>query len=264
MKVARFGFALAAFAVMLAPLPSPAQDSDQQDKKELKDSDAQKPKSRPFGPAPKTGEHPVSGRQFAPVMGVGGAAWLERGDREELEKPDVVIAAMELKEDDKVADLGCGTGFFTRRIAKKVPKGKVYANDIQQPMLELLGNYLKQDNLTNVVPVLGEVNDPKLPKGEMNWILLVDVYHEFSEPEVMLQKMLESLAPGGKIALVEYRLEGETAAHIKKEHRMSVKQVLAEWNPAGFELVDLNESLPSQRIFIFHKRPDYPKPAAAN
>src|SRR5689334_17070062 len=110
MRFPRFGIAaLAAFVATIAPLPSPAQEAGQ-DKKELKDSDEQKPKSRPFGPPPKTGEHPLSGRQFAPVMGVGGAAWLERGDREQLEKPDVVIGAMELKEDDKVADIGCGTG----------------------------------------------------------------------------------------------------------------------------------------------------------
>jgi len=196
-------------------------------------------------------------RKPAQVMGVGGAIWLEREGRETEERPDLVIEAMQLKETDVIADIGCGSGFFTRRLAPHVPKGKIYAIDIQPGMIELLKRNIEKEKMTNVIPAVNDEDDPKLPKAQVDWLLLVDVYHEFQNPKPMLQKMLDSLSPTGKVALVEYRLENDTAAHIKKEHRMTVKQVLSEWNPAGFELIDLIETLPSQHIFIFHKRPDY-------
>jgi SAM-dependent methyltransferase len=212
---------------------------------------------RPHDDHAHDGIHPVSGRELAPVMGVGGALWLERPGRVEEEKPEVVIAAMELKPDDIVADLGCGTGFFTRRIAPEIPQGRLYAVDIQPGMLELLKENVDKEGLDNVIPVLGKVDDPLLPRGGIDWMILVDVYHEFQDPEPMLAKMLEALAPDGKVALVEYRLLGDTAKHIKVEHRMSVRQVLAEWQAAGFELFDLITTLPSQDIFIFRKRPAF-------
>lgn len=212
-------------------------------------------------PAPKPAQEP---RKPAQVMGVGGAIWLERPDRILTEKPEVVIGAMELKETDVVADLGCGSGFFTKRIAPLVPKGKVLAVDIQPGMIDIVKKVIEEEKLTNVEPILSDETDPKLPKGGVDWILLVDVYHEFQDPAPMLAKMLESLSPTGKVMLVEYRLLGESAKHIKLEHRMSPKQVLSEWNPAGFELVDIIEDLPSQHMFIFQRRSELPTPAAAS
>ncbi|MCC6699368.1 MAG: class I SAM-dependent methyltransferase [Candidatus Hydrogenedentes bacterium] len=200
---------------------------------------------------------PAVAREPAPVMTYHGADWLERPGREQEERPDEVIAAMGLKEGDVAVDLGCGTGYFARRMAKVVgPTGKVYGVDIQPEFLDMMKDLCAKEGITNVVPVLGDEADPKLPKGGIDRILMVDVYHEFQQPEPMLARMRESLKPGGKIALVEYRLLGDTAKHIKVEHRMSVKQVLEEWNPAGFELVDLLEFLPSQHLFIFQKDPD--------
>lgn len=194
-------------------------------------------------------------RRPANVMGFEGAAWLEREGRDKLERPDLVLQAMELKEGMTVAEIGAGTGYFSRRIAKAVgPTGKVYAVDIQPEMLELLKKYAAQEGIANIVPVLGGEADPKLPKGGVDRILLVDVYHEFQKPEPMLARIRESLAPGGTVTLIEYRLEGDTASHILQEHRMSVEQVLSEWNPAGFELANQIETLPSQHLFIFSTR----------
>lgn len=196
-------------------------------------------------------------REPAQVMSHEGAPWLERPEREAEERPDLVLEAMELRDGDVVADIGCGSGFFTRRLAKAVaPSGKVYGVDIQPEMLALLEASCVAESIENVVPVLGDPDNPKLPKGGIDWILLVDTYHEFQDPETMLRHMRESLAPGGKVALVEYRLLGETAQHIKLDHRMSPKQVLAEWNPAGFQLVDIIETLPSQHLFIFENDED--------
>ena len=197
---------------------------------------------------------PVPPRQPANVMSFEGADWLERPGRAELEKPDVVLAAMRLKPGDTVAEVGAGTGFFTRRIAPLVAPGKVYAVDIQPEMLDLLRRYAERDGVAgNVVPVLGTETDPRLPRGALDWVLLVDVYHELQQPRPMLSRIRDSLAPGGRVALVEYRLEGECASHINVRHRMSVEQVLAEWLPAGFALVERRETLPSQHLFIFRR-----------
>lgn len=189
------------------------------------------------------------------VMSYLGADWLERDDRELVEQPDRVIAAMALKPGDVVADIGSGTGYFTRRLARVVlPGGKVYGVDIQPEMNAILEEKCRAEGITNVEVVLGEEADPKLPPASVDWMLLVDVYHEFQQPVPMLAKMREALKPEGRIALVEYRLLGDTAAHIKQDHRMSVEQVLNEWEPAGFELVTRHEFLPTQHLFIFKKK----------
>jgi predicted methyltransferase len=196
-------------------------------------------------------------RRPAPVMGFGGAAWLERQDRDEEQRPAEVIRTMGLRDGDVVADLGAGTGYFTRPMAEAVaPRGKVYAVDIQPEMIALLKRSVEKVGLTNVVPLLGATDDPRLPRGALDWILLVDVYHELQQPEAMLARMREALKPDGKVALVEYRLEGPSAVHIRREHRMSPKQVLAEWEPAGFRLVKRHEFLPTQHFFVFEKAPD--------
>jgi len=194
----------------------------------------------------------------APVMTFHGADWLERPSRVEEERPQDVIAYMDLKPGMTVVDLGCGTGYYARKIAPKVlPGGTVYGEDIQPEMLEIMKQLCAKEKIENVVPILGDETDPKLPKGKVDWIIMADVYHEFQQPEPMLARMLESLSPTGKVCLLEYRAEQfRQASHIKPEHRMSVKQVLAEWNEAGFELVDLQEFLPYQHMFIFQRRPE--------
>ena len=187
-------------------------------------------------------------------MGFAGAGWLEREGRESEQRPDEVIRAMGLKDGAVVADLGCGTGYFARRMARAIaPRGRVYGVDIQPEMLDRMKELLDREGITNVVPVLGQGDDPNLPPASLDWILLVDVYHEFQQPKPMLSKMREALKTEGRIALVEYRLEGDSAAHIRTEHRMSVEQVLREWLPAGFRLVKRHEFLPTQHLFVFAK-----------
>ena len=200
--------------------------------------------------------HPDDERRPAEVMSFRGADWLEREGREQEQRPDEVIKTMGLRDGDVVADLGCGTGFFARRMARAVaPRGRVYGVDIQPEMLEIMKGLLEKEGTTNVIPVLGAADNPRLPKGGLDWILLVDVYHEFQEPKAMLARMRESLKPKtGRIALLEYRLEGDSAKHIRAEHRMSAAQVLAEWQPAGFRLVARHESLPTQHFFVFAAR----------
>ncbi len=201
--------------------------------------------------------HAQDERRPAPVMGAQGAEWLERPGRDQEQRPDQIIATMGLKNGDVVADLGAGTGYFTRRLAKAVaPSGRVYAVDIQPEMIDLLKQNMQKAGVSNVVAVLGTADDPKLPRESCDWILLVDVYHEFQQPKAMLARMREALKPTGRMALVEYRLEGLSALHVSEEHRMSRKQVLAEWEPAGFRLKKFYEFLPTQHFFVFDKTPD--------
>ena len=176
---------------------------------------------------------------------------LERPQREEQEHPDDLLRAMGLKPGDVVADVGCGTGFLARRIAKIVgPTGRVYCEDIQEEMLDLMKQRADREGVTGIVPILGTVDDPKLPAGTADWLLLADVYHEMDDWQGMLMRLRPALSPRGKIALVEARAEDNTASYINPAHRMSVRQVLAEWRPAGYRLVDLLEGLPSHHLFI--------------
>ena len=206
-------------------------------------------------PPPSQSPPPQTERTPANVFGHEHWEWLERPGREETEKPEVVIRAMSLKDGDVIAEIGAGTGFYSRRLARAVgPSGKVYANDIQPEMLEKLKELAAPEKITNIVPVLGTETDPNLPAGQMDWILLVDVYHEFQKPEEMLAKIRRALKPDGRVALVEYRREGDSASHISLAHRMTVEQVLAEWQPAGFTLIETLETLPSQHLFLFSIR----------
>ena len=187
----------------------------------------------------------------ADFMSFRGAEWLERGERVQEEQPEAVLDAMALEPGDVVADVGCGSGYYARRMAGRVaPEGRVYCVDIQQEMLDIMQELADGDGVTGIVPVLGDVDDPRLPDGAVDWIILADVYHEMSEYEAMLARMRASLAPGGRVALLEYRVEDGTGDNVKSDHAMSVRQVLAEWLPAGFELVDLHEFLPGQHLFV--------------
>lgn len=194
------------------------------------------------------------GREIAHVMGHQAADWLERPEREEEEKPDAMVDALKLKPNDAVADIGAGTGYVSWRMAKKVgEKGVVYAVEIQQEMLDLLGQKMAERKITNVKPVLGTISDPKLPEGGVDLVIMVDVYHEFSHPFEMLQAITKALKPGGRVAFVEYRGEDPTVP-IKLVHKMTVAQVRKEAEAQGLQWVETNESLPRQHIIIMKKK----------
>src|SRR5262252_8549091 len=129
----------------------------------------------------QTGTHPHTGRRIAPVMGVQGAEWLDRAEREMEEDPDRAIDVLKLPKGATVADIGAGSGYMTIKLAKKVgPQGRVFATDIQAGMLDLLNKRIAKAKLANVTPVLGAVDDPKLPADTIDLALMVDVYHELS------------------------------------------------------------------------------------
>ena len=203
--------------------------------------------------AQQAGVHPLSGRRFAQTMSVEGADWLDRSERDLEENPDRAIDVLKLEKGSTVADVGAGSGYMTVKLAKKVgPQGKVYANDIQQGMLDLLSKRVTKSKLTNVSTVLGTQDDPKLPADTLDLVIMVDVYHELSQPQVMLRHIRDSLKPGGRLVLLEYRKE-DPDIPIRPEHKMSVADAKLEVEAEGFKLTKTNEDLPRQHILIFTK-----------
>ena len=203
--------------------------------------------------AQSPGVHPISGRRYAGVMGYQGADWLDREERDIEEAPDQALSALGLQPGMTVADIGAGSGYMTVRMARLVgPTGKVYAEDIQPQMIELLTRRLEREKVTNVVPVLGTIDDPRLPPDSLDLMLLVDVYHEFSEPVRMLAGMRAALKPGGRLVLLEYRKEDPNIP-IRLEHKMSVAEAKMEVEASGFTLRTVDSRLPRQHILIFTK-----------
>ncbi|MDE3196548.1 MAG: class I SAM-dependent methyltransferase [Acidobacteriota bacterium] len=197
--------------------------------------------------------HPVTHRKIAHVMSVDGADWLVRPEREAEEHPDQALDALKIPKGAAVADVGAGVGYFTWRLAERVgPSGVVYGVDIQQAMLDLLQKNMAARHFTNVRPVLGAIDDPKLPRDSLDLIVLVDVYHEFSEPEKMLDRMRDSLKPGGRLVLLEYRGE-DPKVPIRPEHKMTLKQVQREVEPEGLKFEQSIEVLPEQHIIVFRR-----------
>lgn len=194
------------------------------------------------------------GREIAHVMGHEAADWLERPEREREERSDLLLPALKVKPGDAVADIGCGSGYYTRRLVKAVgTNGVVFAVDIQQEMLDLLTNKLAAEKIFNVKPVLGTITDPKLPRASVDLILMVDVYHEFDHPFEMVEAMCQSLKPGGSIVFVEYRGEDPNVP-IKRVHKMTEAQVRKEMSVHPLNWVETISTLPQQHIIVFRKR----------
>jgi SAM-dependent methyltransferase len=203
--------------------------------------------------AQQPGVHPVSGRVFALPMSVQGAPWLERSERPEEEDPDRALRILKIPKGAVVADVGTGSGYMAIKMARIVgPEGKVYANDIQPGMLDLLRRNVEKAKLANVIPIQGAIDDPRLPADAIDLILMVDVYHEFSQPQKMLQKMREALKPGGRLVLLEYRAE-DPAVPILPEHKMTRAMVKLEVEHEGFTLATVNEDLPRQHLMVFRR-----------
>jgi len=228
-KAALLAAALAAVALTVVSRPAPGE---------------------PDLPPPKES---YKGRRIAQTMSYHGAPWLVRETREEEERPDLLVKALGLEPGQTVADIGCGNGFYTLRLARGVgSEGRVLAVDIQPEMLELLEERAAEAGVENIEPVLGTPADPKLPEGELDLVLMVDVYHEFAYPERMLGAIRKSLKPEGRVVLAEFR-EEDPSVPIKPLHKMSKEQVLKEFAPNGFKLVEEFDELPWQHLMFFQR-----------
>jgi SAM-dependent methyltransferase len=201
--------------------------------------------------AQQPGVHPVSGRVYALPMGVAGATWLDRRERELEEDPDLAMRLIRVQRGSTVADLGAGSGYFTVRLARAVGNtGKVYAVDIQAGMLTLLQRAVERERFTNVIPVLGAEDDPRLPAESFDLVLMVDVYHELSSPQTTLGHLRRALKPGGRLVLLEYRAE-DPDVPIRPEHKMTKAQVKLEVEHEGFRQQRVYDDLPRQHLIVF-------------
>lgn len=194
------------------------------------------------------------GREIAHVMGHQAAGWLERPERVDEEKPDLLVQVLKLTPGDSVADIGAGSGYFSWRLAKEVGvQGKVFAVEIQQEMLDLIAKHMPSRGVSNVVSVLGAIENTHLPTNAVDLAIMVDVYHEFSHPHEMMRSICAALRPGGRVVLVEYRKEDPTVP-IKLLHKMSEEQVRKEMANHPLIWVENINVLPRQHIFVFRKQ----------
>jgi SAM-dependent methyltransferase len=201
--------------------------------------------------AAEPGLHPVSGRRIAPVMSHLGADWLERPERVREEEPERALDALRLRPGQVVADVGAGSGYFTVRLARRVaPGGRVHATDVQPQMLARLRDRLTRERIDNVDLVLSAADDPRLPGGAIDLVLMVDVYHELAQPQAILRKLRHSLKADGRLVLIEYRKE-DPSVPIRDEHKLSVAEARLELEAEGFRLERLIGVLPRQHILVF-------------
>ncbi|MGR3176899.1 MAG: class I SAM-dependent methyltransferase [Candidatus Anammoxibacter sp.] len=192
------------------------------------------------------------GREIASIMSADNASWLERPDRELSEHPDEIIKNMYLKPTDVVADIGAGIGYISFRLSKLLPQGKVLAVDIQEKMLNGLRKRIKQSGVNNIVPILGSLTSPNLPDEQVDAVLILDSYHEFSHPYEMITSIKHSLKPGGLIFIGEYKAEDESI-QVPLLHRMFAPQIRKELETAGLRFKESRNVLPLHHFMVFEK-----------
>lgn len=205
------------------------------------------------GCAAESNNNSWMGREIADVMtSEHGAIWLDRPKRDAEELPGRLFTALRLNPSDHVADIGAGTGFFTFRLADRVPHGRVYAVEVHEALVDTLQARAKRQDARNVVPVLGAVDNPSLPRERLDLVLIVSSYHEFSHPEEMMTHIFQALRPGGRLVVVEYRGEDATIP-VEPLHRMTEAQIRLEMEAAGFKWLDTLDILPIHHVVTFRR-----------
>jgi predicted methyltransferase len=194
------------------------------------------------------------GREIAGIMGWQAASWLERPERVQEERPDLLLAELNLKPGMVVADIGAGSGYHSRRMADVVGKtGKVYAVDVQPQMVQMLSALSREDRYSNIKPILSTVDDVKLAPASVDLAIMVDVYHELEFPFEVMRSIVKALKPGGRVVFVEYRAEDPNVP-IKALHKMSEAQIKREAAANALEWERTSSILPWQHVVFFRKK----------
>ena len=192
------------------------------------------------------------GREISRVMGAEASGWLERDERELEENTKLAINKINLPANATIADIGAGTGYYSFRLSSKVPRGKVYAVEIQDEMIR----YLRQKKATlkdSVVEVIkSTVRSANLPVNSTDLAIMVDVYHELEFPHEMLQAIRSSLKTNGQLLLIEYRGE-DASVPIKPLHKTTIAQLNRELSANGFQLNYKGDFLPIQHFLLYKK-----------
>ena len=227
--------------------------SDDQEASTEPDSEPKVPQGREF----------YLGREIARTMHYAGAEWLIRDEREREERCSLMLANLGVRPGMTICDMGCGNGFHSLPMAKMTGKnGLVIGVDVQPEMLGFMRERMEDQGVENVIPILGSYHNPRLPPDTIDLLLMVDVYHEFSHPELMLAAIRKSMKADGLVVLVEYREEDKTVP-IKKLHKMSKAQVNKELEANGFKLVKEFDQLPWQHMMFFGKTDETRGPGEA-
>lgn len=178
---------------------------------------------------------------------------LEGPDRDEWQKPDQIMDALVIADGAVVADLGCGAGWFTVRLARRVgPRGIVYAEDVQSEMIGATARRVQREGLRNVKPILGTQDDPKLPPGRVDAVLIVDAYHEIVNPVALLKNVARALKPTGRVGIVDF-IRGDGGPGPSQEDRVDPAVILRDAQRAGLRLLTQESFLPFQYLLIFGK-----------
>jgi len=193
------------------------------------------------------------GREIAHVMDATGGDWLERDTRSEEENTNQAIEKITLPANGVVADIGAGTGYYSFKLAAKVPRGKVYAVEVQDEFISYLKNKKRTLNDSVVQVIKGSSISPNLPDNSVDLAIMVDVYHELEYPQEMLRAICKALKSNGKILLIEYRGE-DPAIPIKALHKTTVAQLDKELGANGFKLNYRGEFLPIQHFLLYEKK----------
>jgi SAM-dependent methyltransferase len=168
--------------------------------------------------------------------------------RDAWQKPHEVIQALKLKPDAVIADIGSGTGYFAARFAHMVPQGRVYGVDTEPDMVKYLSERAKREGLKNVVAVAGKPGDPGLPE-KADLIIFVDVYHHVDDRERYFRQLQNSLKPGGRLAIIDFRMDSREGP--PKAARIAPEQVKNELKRAGYGLAQEHGFLPNQYFLVF-------------
>ncbi|MDN3203003.1 class I SAM-dependent methyltransferase [Algoriphagus sediminis] len=196
------------------------------------------------------------GREISQIMGFAGKDWLERQNREQEESVSKAIENLPVDGNSVVADIGAGSGYYTFRVAPKVPDGKVYAVEIQDAAIDYLNQKANDLGFTNVETIKGSEKSPNLPEGAVDLAFMVDVYHELEYPVEMLANIRKALKPNGKLLLIEYRGEDPTIM-IKPLHKMTAAQAKKEMKANGFKFVENGKFMKIQHFLVFEKDPKF-------
>ena len=181
------------------------------------------------------------------------AGWFYRPERIESEKPEELLDLLGVKEGDVVADIGAGACFFSLRAAERVGRtGKVLAVDVQPEMIDGLKMMMKKFGHENIVPILGHVDDPKLPANSVDHVLIVIAYHEFSHPVEMMRHVRRAMTRDGQMLIVEYKAETPDS-RVDPLHKMSEAEIMREIPALGFRRDRIIDIVPSQHVFVFRK-----------
>jgi len=181
------------------------------------------------------------------------AAWFYRPERVETEKPEQLLDLLGITEGDVVADIGAGVGFFSLLAAERVGRtGKVLAVDVQQEMIDGLEMMIERFGHENIVPILGDVDDPKLPDDSVDHVLIIISYHEFSHRVEMMRHIRKAMKRDGQMLIVEYKAE-DLDSRVQPLHKMSEAEIMEEIPALGFRRDRVIDIVPSQHIFVFKK-----------